>query len=477
MKKQMMIIGIDGMDHYVVKENLDKLPNIARLMEQNEQSCMRSVFPPDTTPAWATIYTGLDPSEHGIINFVNVKDKNNQYKGLAIEDGLFMGRTFWDKCNEAGLRSIVLLPININPGWEINGLLIARGHRKTTVWPAGRKDFYSPDSRLLSLDGKFYANSQLTGLLDQLKAKLDEEYRIAHLAIQNEEWDLLFAYFSTLDAVQHSFWKYCDINHPEYPGKTPYSSAIIDMYIRMDRYIGKLLLTAGDVATIILSDHGHGARPVYIARINEMLHRAGLLFPAHIHRNRSDKSIKSHLKKFLIISSRKYGIPNAAIKLARKYPLWKSIFASSADFDFHRTLAYLSDLSAIKNYSFGGIRINSNVADKDEAINKVINALKDIKIEGEDKRVFIWIGRREDLYHGSQIYKYPEVLFQLDERYGAEWGLGKNLFEKKGFMHELSPGSHRWLSAVILSNNFKLPDSVELTDISPIICRYFGINI
>ena len=278
--KKMMVIGVDGMDYHVVQDNLDKLPNIAKLIAPQGHSCMRSVFPPDTTPAWATIYTGLDPSEHGIINFINVKDKENQYQGLTLEDSLFKGQTFWDKCGEVGLRSVVLLPINMSPGWQINGLMIARGERETTVWPAEKKAFYSPDSQLLSLDGKFYSNSQLAGLLDQLKAKLDEEYRLVHLAIQNEKWDLLFAYFSTLDAVQHAFWKHCDINHPEYPGKNPYSSAITDMYVKMDRYIGDLLLTPGDIATIILSDHGHGARPVYVARINEMLSRAGLLFPA-----------------------------------------------------------------------------------------------------------------------------------------------------------------------------------------------------
>jgi predicted AlkP superfamily phosphohydrolase/phosphomutase len=474
--KKMMIIGIDGMDYHVVQEHLDKLPNIAKLMDKNGRSCMRSVFPPDTTPAWATIYTGLDPSEHGIINFVNVKDKENQYQSLVIEDSSFKGQTFWDKCSKAGLRSVVLLPININPGWQINGLMIARGEQETTVWPGDRKDFFSPDSRLLSLDGKFYSNSQLAGLLEQLKAKLDEEYRIAHLAIQNEEWDLLFAYFSTLDAVQHTFWKYCDINHPEYPGKNAYSSAIIDMYVRMDAYIGDLLLTPGDIATIILSDHGHGARPVYVARINEMLRREGLLFPAQAQKNRSNISLKSNIKKFLIKSTKKYGIPNVVVKLARKYPLWKNLFASSADFDFNKTVAYLSDLSAIKNYSFGGIRINSTVENKGEATDKVLHALKDIEIEGENKKAFIWIGKREELYQGRNIDRYPEILFQLDERYGADWELGENLFEKKGFMHELSPGSHRWLSAVIFSNNFKLPDTVELTDISPIICKYFDIN-
>lgn len=92
MIKKLIILGIDGMDWDVVVRYKDKLPNLYKLMEKNGFPHLRSVFPADTTPAWSTIYTGVDPSEHGIINFVNVGAKNNTYKPLVFDDSAFKGK-------------------------------------------------------------------------------------------------------------------------------------------------------------------------------------------------------------------------------------------------------------------------------------------------------------------------------------------------------------------------------------------------
>lgn len=121
MVRKLIILGIDGMDWDVIDRYKKELPNLYGLMEQNNFPRLRSVFPADTTPAWSTIYTGLDPSEHGIINFVNVGAKTNTYKPLVFDDSAFRGRTFWDVLNQKGMSCAVILPMNIKEGWAING--------------------------------------------------------------------------------------------------------------------------------------------------------------------------------------------------------------------------------------------------------------------------------------------------------------------------------------------------------------------
>ena len=64
MVRKLIILGIDGMDWDVIVRYKDKLPNLYGLMQKNNYPHLRSVFPADTTPAWSTIYTGHDPSEH-----------------------------------------------------------------------------------------------------------------------------------------------------------------------------------------------------------------------------------------------------------------------------------------------------------------------------------------------------------------------------------------------------------------------------
>ena len=128
---------------------------------------------------------------------------------------------------------------------------------------------------------------------------------------------------------------------------------------------------------------------------------------------------------------------NVAMKLAKKFPVWKSLFASGGDFDWDKTQAYLSDLSALKNYSYGGIRLNETVADKDALADQIIEYLKPIKIEGEDKNLFEWIVRTNTFYHGPYLNKYPEIIYQMDERWGGEWELGQKVFALEGIDGEL----------------------------------------
>lgn len=474
MVRKLIILGIDGMDWDVVMRYKKELPNLYGLMEGSGFPRLRSVFPADTTPAWSTIYTGLDPSEHGIINFVNVGAKNNTYKPLTFDDSAFRGRTFWDKLNQNGLSCAVLLPMNIKEGWQIHGLMITRPHEgQIRVYPRSREQLYQPRLSILGTEGKFSSEKDLPGLRDAFFAKADEEIRLTRLAMEHEEVDVLFSYFSTTDGIQHDFWRHCDPEHPDYPGPNPFDNVIRDMYIKMDRFIGEVMLKQPDTPLLVISDHGHGARPVYSVRINELLRRGGYLTP----RDGGDgsrpsvaKRVKKTLKKTAVKAVKSVGLPKWAMKLAKKFPVWKSLFASGSDFDWDNTRAYLSDLSALKNYSYGGIRLNGNAEDKDALADEIIAYLKPVMIEGEDKPLFEWIVRTNTFYHGAHLDRYPEIVFQMDERWGGEWELGRNVFEKNGVVNVMSPGGHRWRTAVIAGKGIDLSrGNYEMTDIYGII--------
>ncbi|EGW38469.1 alkaline phosphatase family protein [Desulfosporosinus sp. OT] len=474
MVKKLIIIGVDGMDWDVVREYECDLPTISSMMKRSKYPHLRSVFPADTTPAWSTIYTGLDPSKHGIINFLNVGDKLNAYKPLSFDDFSFKGRVFWDKLNQQGLRCAVILPMNIKEGWEIDGLMITRPHKgRMCVYPQSRYVTYHPKVGLLGTEGKFTSEKQFGKIIKEYVCKAEEEFRLTKLAIENEECDVLFSYFSVIDGIQHDFWRHCDPTHPEYPGDNEYKDVIRDMYKRIDNYIGKIQKMLPDTPMLLISDHGHGARPVYIARINEMLRRRGYLTPRQAGIKKDKKfDIKKWVKKTSLTFVKKRGLPKWAVKIAKKFPVWKGIFASSNDFDWSKTIAYLSDLSALKNYSYGGIRISESVKHKKALCDEIITYLKTINIDGEDSPAFLWIKRTDELYNGEYLSRYPEIIFQMDERYGADWNLGEKLFEKQGFMHRLSPGAHRYETAVIASNGFLLDKTqYEMTDIYSLIMK------
>lgn len=96
--------------------------------------------------------------------------------------------------------------------------------------------------------------------------------------------------------------------------------------------------------------------------------------------------------------------------------------------------------------------------------------MKTIKIEEEDKNLFEWIVRTNTFYHGQYLNKYPEIIYQMDERWGGEWEIGKHVFEKGGFMYMMSPGGHRWRTAVIAGKDVSLEKKqYEMTDVYQLI--------
>lgn len=480
MVSKLLVFGIDGMDYDVVRNHQPELPFLNQLLENNGCPHLRSVFPADTTPAWSTIYTGVDPTVHGIINFVNAGDQEDTYKGFEFDDSAFVGKTFWDKAKEKGYRSVVLFPMNIKQGWDVNGLMITRPfEKKIRVWPKEKEDIYSPNAVILGSELEYTSEGKLDLVRDDFIRKFDEEYRVTKLALQHEDCDLFFSYFSTIDGIQHAFWRNCDPKHPEYPGENKYQHVIIDMYQKVDRMLKEFSEMTPDTPLLVVSDHGHGARPVWCARINEILKREGYLTPKHDQTNgkKQGNSAKKIIKELGIGFVRKFGMPKPMKSLLKKIPIWKKVFVSSADFDWDHTVAYLSDLSAMKNYSYGGIRIKKGAEkDTDALCDEIIEKIKDYKIEDENKPAFQWIRRTNTLYHGEYLSRYPEIIFQLDERFGASWDLGEKLFEKKGFMHQFSPGAHRYETAYLGAKGIHLDRSqYDLTDIYQIILDVVAI--
>lgn len=475
MIKKLIVIGIDGLDFDLVKKFEDKLPTLSAMLKENNYPRLRSVFPADTTPAWSTIYLGVDPSVHGIINFVNVKDRDNSYKPFEFDDSVFKGKTFWDKLNEMGYSTTVLLPMNIKEGYPINGTMITRPYKgKMNVFPIDKQAVYNPKFSVLGTEAKFTSESQLDFLKKDFFEKSDEEFRLTKCAIENEDCDFLFSYFSTTDGLCHDFWRHCDENHPEYPGDNEHKDAIRDLYIKMDGHITEIMRMCPDTPLLVISDHGHGARPVYVARVNEMLHRFSYLMPkVKSDGKKKKKSLKGFIKKTALNFVARFGLPKWAVKIARKVPVWKGLFASGNDFDWDHTVAYLSDLSALKNYSYGGIRVIADSDKKDALCDEIIEKLSTVMID-DTTPAFEWIKRTNTHYHGEHLDRYPEIIFQLNEMYGADWNLGEQLFEKTGFMHRLSPGAHRYETAVIASKGIKLTKSqYEMTDIRDIILSVF----
>lgn len=120
-----MIIGIDSLDPYLLLKFSDSLPNFKRLINESPTFKIKSIFPPDTIPAWISIYTGLNPAKHGIIHTFDLFESD--WKGIAnLNVEAFKGKTFWDIISNSGKKICVLFPQCAFPPWKVNGIMVSR---------------------------------------------------------------------------------------------------------------------------------------------------------------------------------------------------------------------------------------------------------------------------------------------------------------------------------------------------------------
>ncbi len=486
MNGKVAVIGIDGMDSLLVEQFLGDMPNFRQLQEKSPAYRFTSIFPPDSTPAWASIYTGLTPAGHGLINFVNPGERKGTVKRREITDADLKGRTFWDLAGKQGKRVCLVLPFNIFPGWPVSGAMVcrintvaSRSHPLSAL-PGGVLEKYSPSPGDLNMLQEYFSRKDFPKLIEMCRRRTLAEGDLARKMLRGEDWDLFLVYFSALDGIQHFFWSFFDETHPHYPGDNRFKEVIKDFYVLIDQMVGEIVKALGNIPIIILSDHGHGIRPTHLLNINEVLRQHGYLASAEKAGKKVNPLLKaSRIKQLLTSYVQRFGVGNLGLKLAQKFPLWKRLLASPLSIDWNRTRAYVTDLSAIKSYSYGGIRINRELvpaADLEGVIQEILALLGEIRDPRTSRQIVKFAGKREDLYRGPFIDRYPEIVLELEEGYGLGWEINGDLFDY-GFMHSLQPGSHKKDTPVLYTLNLATDATRPLTlmDLAPTILACLGV--
>jgi len=109
----------------------------------------------------------------------------------------------------------------------------------------------------------------------------------------------------------------------------------------------------------------------------------------------------------------------------------------------------------------------------------VIELLKEIRDPDSSENIVEWAIKREELYQGPFISRYPDVIFKLRDDWGVGWETNGPLYSRS-ISHKLFSGNHRQESAVFLLDTpdgqcFKAHNPT-LTDVTPTILRLLGIQ-
>jgi len=137
--KQVVVIGIDGMDWNYTQELIEagRLPTFAKLQREGMAAPLGTSVPPLSPIAWSNFTTGTDSGHHGIFDFLH-RDPSNYFPKSSLaevepgEAGPCFGKyrippsdkfemtqqgdPFWRPLDEDGVESWILrMPINFPP--------------------------------------------------------------------------------------------------------------------------------------------------------------------------------------------------------------------------------------------------------------------------------------------------------------------------------------------------------------------------
>src|SRR5579859_2666744 len=114
---QVLLLGIGGLDADLLRVYGPSLPNLRRLMLESPFLELNSTVPPEPVPAWVSVYTGLNPANHGMLASMDCLER-------TIPDSqLFQEELFWERAARAGKRVCVLNPL-LTTEQELEGLML-----------------------------------------------------------------------------------------------------------------------------------------------------------------------------------------------------------------------------------------------------------------------------------------------------------------------------------------------------------------
>jgi predicted AlkP superfamily phosphohydrolase/phosphomutase len=439
---RVVLLGIDGLDPLVVEQHTNELPALGNMRRNGVLAELPSIFPPDSIPAWISIFTGEPPDEHGIIESIDYLAKNPARATEGVPS-LLHGRTFWDRLSDEGQRVCVVNPFMAYPAWPVNGVMVTGpvfvDHAEPSTFPERVADEY----QLPQLGGiiDFPTHHTMPQFLEASLAVTREQGEFALRLFNELEPDFLFLNVLAIDRIQHFLWRYCDTGDPTYPGPTRLANGIRDAYRAADEIVQRFadVLDSDDVL-LVASDHGHGRRPTRMFYVDEFLRRNGLFTPGGVGQSMKTFALEK-LKRAGLRTAYRLAQEERAFAFARKLPGRKALKTSSYSL---RGGAAARVSRTFGRNSWSGIDLASGLDDatKRSLATELLQLLEDVRDPETGERVVVWACPREEFIDGPRADRYPDVLFELREGYGVDYGVFGGLFGSDT-MHRRISGGHR----------------------------------
>jgi hypothetical protein len=284
---KVIFVGFDGADWRVARPMMAKgeLPTFSRIVREGTSGPLESIHDSNSAVIWASIYTGMTPERHGVLDFYQIA-----FPGMASKGLYPVHRTYFKELSDlvAPLGLASQIPVDrfslaAPPFWEIAdraGLSTGVVDGYFYSFPAPRPS--KPESWFLSygLDEMAERPSPQVQLFVQ-PPSLFREIRpflksgdfnwqsaaLLKLLAERPHPRLVNFYTHQPDSDQHWLWKWYQpdlffgVKAKDVAAK---GGIIPGIYRGFDGFLARLLAEAGpDTVVIIASDHGHSPTIVH----------------------------------------------------------------------------------------------------------------------------------------------------------------------------------------------------------------------
>jgi predicted AlkP superfamily phosphohydrolase/phosphomutase len=153
--KKIIILGIDAMDPEITERLMQegKLPNLYYMKTAGSYARLVTTIPSETAVVWTSFSTGLDPSGHGIFDFV-MRDPKTYSLYLSLSDISTVngkvniltrkkGFDFWQSLSKNKIPSFIYFAPNTFPVESVRGRLVAGMGVPDITGTMGKYTFYT----------------------------------------------------------------------------------------------------------------------------------------------------------------------------------------------------------------------------------------------------------------------------------------------------------------------------------------------
>lgn len=499
--KRVFVLGLDGATFDLIRPwaSEGKLPAFSQLMEEGVWGELESVPNQRSASAWTSFMTGKNPGKHGIFEFYEYLPSS--YNLRFINSSGRDGKSLWQILSQNDKKvGVINVPMTY-PAEEVNGFLIA-GLDSPSVKSKGF--IYPPILRdtLRNKFGDYILEPGITGAIvggrieeaiEMIKVELGQKMDVSSYLMSNYQWDFFMVVLRSLDAVQHSFWKYMDTTHPDFniSDSKLYGNTILNAYRMIDSFVGKFLTSRDDDTTlIVMSDHGFGQKHPATNQLNQWLESKGLLTFTKTQKSGTTELLGKLYREVIGNTPRR-------IKewLWETFPSLRDSVQSRlcfANINWSKTVAYSDSLFPNIRINLKGRELQGIVKqgkEYEELIKNLISELGDLKDMTTGEKIVAKIFKRENIYHGKYVDKAPDLLIRwredlpltgikLDNRYH---NIEPSTPYIPGEDYRVISGDHH-LNGIFLARGKDIKkgmmiESTNIMDLAPTILYQMGVSI